>query len=122
MLTIGKRKIRYSFSFDLDTEKLEIYTGSKTKPYYEIRRYLTLELKFTHLKDTDYISDKLSFRQMYKKTEDFNYKFPYFQLYKKKFTIAEINENIIDGSKILSEVINRDNHLQEKNNNHVLSI
>jgi hypothetical protein len=62
-ITIDKRKIRYSFSFDSDIEKLEIYTGSKTKPYYEIRRYLTLELKFTHLKDTDYISDKLIFSQ-----------------------------------------------------------
>jgi virulence-associated protein VapD len=54
------KKSKYLFTFDLDTEKLKKFTGSKTKPYNEIKKFLTEELKFKHEKDCDYSTSMIS--------------------------------------------------------------
>jgi virulence-associated protein VapD len=55
-----EKNISYCFSFDLNTNKLLKYTHSKNLAYYEIKKFLVNELGFIHIKDSDYITPKIS--------------------------------------------------------------
>ncbi|CAD7289522.1 hypothetical protein LMG7974_01599 [Campylobacter majalis] len=105
---------RKSINFDFDTKKLEELTGSKTKAYYQIEKFM-LENGFIHRQGSGYLSkETLQDYDIFALIEKMVYKFEWFYECYKKFDVARYyDDEALTYDRLISSVY------EEKQNNEI---
>ncbi len=86
-----ERKYYKSLNFDFDTAKLEQFAGSKTKPYYELRRTMK-ELGFEHRQGSGYVSkEKINFTNILDIVKNLYERHEWFPNCVKRFDVTNIS-------------------------------